>query len=1080
MRLTLPFRNRTAQVPSVFMQLFPRLVYNLGLLLLVSSTVVAQQGQATDELLAEQDFALLYEKAIEMGNPGRGAVLFASPTQACLSCHQVGQAGGQVGPDLTKIATQRKPIEIVDSLWNPQSVVAKEYQAIAVLLADGLVLRGHLVSETDQEIVLREHSSNQQRRILQEDIEAVQEVGSLMPTGLMNSLSEQDQLDLISFVSDLGKFEQVGLEAIDALFAHSHAHHPESFEMDRRPLEPEAWPSWESHVNRDRVYDFYRKQARHYRKANPRPSLLVEFPGLDGGGYGHWGNQSEPVWADGRWSKSNLGSLQSGVFHGEGISIARGMCVRLTPGESGISVCFDPDTLSYPRVWSGGFVTFTDFRHGFMHGVKQDGPTMALPAEHTSAVRDLSQSDGGYEFLGLYRDGERVFFSYRIDSKIYLDEPVVQDGVFRRIVMPIDQHPARTALSGGRSQWDQRILTAGQLGSGKPYAVDTISLPIENPWNSLLYCGGHDFLSDGSVMICTMQGDVWHGTGIDEDLEKIVWKRYASGLHQPLGLIVQDDQVYVQGRDQITRLHDLNEDDEADFYESYSRALGTSKSGHDFTCGLQRDSSGRFYTASGLQGVMRISSDGRSAEVLATGLRNSDGIGITPDGLVTVPSSEGDWMPASMIAALRPDGPILNRFKVDRSGEESSSPSPAFFGRPGTNLKQPPEIPMLYLPRGLDNSSGGQVYVSSERWGPVQGQMVHLSFGGGRAFLLLKDEFDGWIQGAAVPIAGELLSGAHRGRFHPIDGQLYVSGMAGWGSYTTADGCLQRIRYTGGNQTQLPVSFHLHENGIRLSFSEPIDSEQASDPHSHFVQAWNYRFSGAYGSPEYSHRQLGLRGHDVMPIQSATVLDQGHGLFLEIRDLQRVNQLHLLVNTGQHADHDLFMTVNHLDEPFSEFPTYETYKKVELPHPMLADLKRPMTTKRNPFGKPIQNAREETMQAAKNLMFDRQHFEVEAGEAIRLTFKNPDAVPHNWALLTPGSLREVGELCNRLISDPDAVANHYIPKTDKVVAFTDVVEPYSEQTIYFHAPKEPGRYPYLCTFPGHWMVMNGWMEVVEK
>ena len=80
------------------------------------------------------------------------------------------------------------------------------------------------------------------------------------------------------------------------------------------------------------------------------------------------------------------------------------------------------------------------------------------------------------------------------------------------------------------------------------------------------------------------------------------------------------------------------------YYEPYSRALSTSKSGHDFTCGLQRDAAGRFYTASGLQGVMRVSSDGESAEVLATGLRNSDGIGLTPDGLVTVPSSEGDWI----------------------------------------------------------------------------------------------------------------------------------------------------------------------------------------------------------------------------------------------------------------------------------------------------------------------------------------------------------------------------------------------------------------------------------------------------
>ena len=122
-------------------------------------------------------------------------------------------------------------------------------------------------------------------------------------------------------------------------------------------------------MNRGRVYDFYRKQARHFRDIDPRPNLLSEFPGLDGGKYGHWGNQSEPVWADSRWSMSDLGSLQSGVFHGDGISIARGICVNLTADNESISVCFDPDQLSYPRVWSDGFVTFTSVRHGFMQGV---------------------------------------------------------------------------------------------------------------------------------------------------------------------------------------------------------------------------------------------------------------------------------------------------------------------------------------------------------------------------------------------------------------------------------------------------------------------------------------------------------------------------------------------------------------------------------------------------------------------------------------------------------------------------------------------------------------------------------------
>ncbi len=112
-------------------------------------------------------------------------------------------------------------------------------------------------------------------------------------------------------------------------------------------------------------------------------------------------------------------------------------------------------------------------------------------------------------------------------------------------------------------------------------------------------------------------------------------------------------------------------------------------------------------------------------------------------------------------------------------------------------------------------------------------------------------------------------------------------------------------------------------------------------------------------------------------------------------------------------------------------------------------------------------------------MFDQAVLNVTAGEPIRLTFNNPDAVPHNWALLKPGTLQAVGQQCNALIADPDAVARHYIPESSDVLAHTDVVEPYSKHTIYFRAPEIPGRYPFLCTFPGHWMVMNGTMVVNE-
>ena len=155
--------------------------------------------------------------------------------------------------------------------------------------------------------------------------------------------------------------------------------------------------------------------------------------------------------------------------------------------------------------------------------------------------------------------------------------------------------------------------------------------------------------------------------------------------------------------------------------------------------------------------------------------------------------------------------------------------------------------------------------------------------------------------------------------------------MSGWGSYTPDDGCFQRVRYTG-DPVQMPVGFHIHENGVRVTFSQPIDNAVAADAHRQFAQCWNYRYSGAYGSLEFSTTHPGVTGHDPLAIVSAHVLADGRSVFLEIPELQPVNQLHLRmhVNEDDHvtcspagAGHDLFVTVHKLDRPFEDFPGYE-------------------------------------------------------------------------------------------------------------------------------------------------------------
>ena len=342
--------------------------------------------------------------------------------------------------------------------------------------------------------------------------------------------------------------------------------------------------------------------------------------------------------------------------------------------------------------------------------------------------------------------------------------------------------------------------------------------------------------------------------------------------------------------------------------------------------------------------------------------------------------------------------------------------------------------------------------------------------------LLLRDQVGDQLQGAVAPLPGDFESGVHRGSFRPQDGQLYVAGMAGWGSYTTDDGCLQRVRYTG-DEVVLPVDFHVHSNGIRVTFSAPLDAATATDPRSHFAQCWNYRYSSVYGSPEYSSRHAGVRGHDVMAIQSVHVLPDGKSMFLELPDIQPVNQIHLRLYPRPGTGRDLFLTAHALDQPFTEFPGYRDEPKEIMPHPILADISRAVDSVPNPWRGELPNSREIKLPVGTNLSFAKRELRAQAGETLKLTLINPDAVPHNWALLKPGTIQQVGELANRLVGDPEGAAHQYVPQTDAVLVYTDVVEPKQQFSIYFKAPDEPGAYPYICTFPGHWMVMQGTMII---
>lgn len=1026
----------------------------------VPKTVVpplaAHEGPPLPPADAARAAALLAE-ARAGGDVARGAALFASDRLACLGCHRVGGVGGAVGPDLSAAGLCIPPDEVVASVLFPQHRVREGYEAVRLALADGSEVQGYERGGTAAEHALVDPATDRESRIPRDRVEARQVVGSLMPAGLLDALAAGERADLVRFLLALGRPEP---DAAGLLARAVAAGTPAPFPHDRAPLRPDLRPGCQLPVNRDRDYDFYGKQAAYFLRQSPRPPLLAAFPGLDGGNQGHWGNQDEGTWASNRWNEADPGTVVSGVFRGAGATVAKGVCVRL--GDRGeLAACFNPETLNCEAAWAGGFVRHGTARHGFLDGVLLDGTPLPRPEPIARA--------GPVAYHGFYRHGGQVIFAYRVGEEEILDAPTVRDGKFARVVGPRDSHPMlNLTRGGGPPRWPGEVETRGALGAEARtgYAVDSVEPPFANPGKSPLFFGGLDFARDGTGYLCTMQGEVWRVTGLDAGLEHVRWRRVASGLHQALGLVVDragGDAVYALGRDQVTRLRDLDGDGEFDFHECVNNRFLTSTAGHDFVAGLELDR-GRFLAASGPQGVVEIPADGGPAAVRATGFRNPDGLGLAPDGSILVPSSEGDWVPASSLSLIPPRHPAA-------SGDPGPPPHFGFGGpRAGRGLA----LPFVQLPRGLDNSAGSPVFVADPRMGPVAGHWVHLSFGAGTASLVLADGADPREQAAVTPLPGEFASGAHRGRVNPADGLLYVAGMNGWGSYTAADGSLGRVRPTR-QPTRLPVAYRTYEDGVVVTFGEPVDPSWAADPAHHLAQAWNYRYSAGYGSPEYSPSHPGIVGHDHWPIRSSSVLADGRSVFLEVPDLRPVGVLHLHLGVDpQGPPVDLFATIHRLGAPFLP----GSPRKPVPPDPIGADLAALATPPpKNPWGRSIAGARTLAVEAGRNLSFRPKALAARPGEALRLVFTNPDVVPHNWALVRPGALREVGDLANRLIARPDAARLGYVPRADAVLAYTPLTEPGGESAIFFRAPDRPGRYPFLCTFPGHWMVMNGELVV---
>ena len=776
------------------------------------------------------------------------------------------------------------------------------------------------------------------------------------------------------------------------------------------PEEPPAFPYLATSEGREgyefageetntyRIYDFYKRQAKHHLKQDRELDLLPAYPDLDGGTFGHWGNYNKNGHQDLRWNEMDYGPAMAATYSIDKKKKIGGMLSVLLKG--GHTVTFNKDTGGYYNAWKGR-PYFHPHRWGVIHGVAvpkgvtavdlkpwfpaitRDGKSMTRylghylhgkqvvthyeigasrfldsvsGGEQGVLVRTLVALDGGAVTLPLDLDAQsdweievadKVLVATREGrtivaaakgfpkGKAELLEPSLENGewnspnpsdAFKLYVWEGKTTQAEAMIAsirsdrkiaplqkwtqGGPSNWPERFTEPVTVAKDdRTYVVDRIGVPFDNPWGSMMLFSGIDFDEAGHAYLPTLMGDVWKVSGLGEGMTEASWKRFATGLNQPFGVRLIDGNPYVMTRSSIVCLKDLNGDDEADYYEDHYNGFTYSPSAHTRGFGFTIDKDRTAYYVNGSGAYKKPWNE--PAELLASGLRNAMGVGGSQDGIFLVGPQEGVWTPSSAVLEIDQGdyygmGPNQLKSRKEKGLVEQLSPA------------------MAYLPRGIDNSTGGFEFPVSERFGPLDGGIIGLSYGYGSWYQILRNDNYGdynRAQGTIVPLAGEFRSGVVRGAIHPGDGQFYVAGTDGWGNYALDDGSLERIRYTGKAFPMLE-NLHAYENGIELQFSAKLRVDAAARAENYFIQQWNYEYSPAYGSLEYSVKKPSQEGHDRIKVARAEILPGGKSVFLEIPDLLPALQTHIYVDLETEAgplEVNAFATLVHLDRAKPDF-----------------------------------------------------------------------------------------------------------------------------------------------------------------
>jgi glucose/arabinose dehydrogenase len=388
---------------------------------------------------------------------------------------------------------------------------------------------------------------------------------------------------------------------------------------------------------------------------------------------------------------------------------------------------------------------------------------------------------------------------------------------------------------------------------------------IPTPPDEVLELGSLALLPDKKIAVGSRRGDIWICTGAyEKDLSKVKWQKFASGIHEPLGMFWKDGWLYLTQRPEITRLKDADGDGEADTFETICDKWGVSGDYHEYTFGSEPDKDGNIWTVLCLTGSFTSESPWRGwclkitpqGEMIptASGIRSPGGIGFNAEGEAFYTDNQGPWNGSSSLKWLRPGSfqgnPSGNNWHGDKF---PAPPQPQDKSRILTERKKFPEFvpPAVVFPHGTVGQSPTGIVCDQTggKFGPWEKQLYVGEQTHSQVQRVCLEKVNGLYQGAVFHFLEGFEAGIVPMR-QAEDGTLFVGGTnRGWASRGSQTFTFERVRWTG----KTPFEMHTvsaTSDGFEITFTEPVNPATAGDIASYNMSAWTYIYQAAYGSPE--------------------------------------------------------------------------------------------------------------------------------------------------------------------------------------------------------------------------------------